>query len=88
MPFSEGTILQLHCMLYRYMPQPGGHWKATNNDIVERYPDGSSRIRFRPVAAHLPERATVDRKREHPAVPRTDHSCGECSHIRRMKCGK
>lgn len=53
MPFSEGTVLQLHGMLYRYMPQPGGHWKATNNDIVERHPDGSSRIRFRPVAAHL-----------------------------------
>ncbi|MSQ71556.1 MAG: Fic family protein [Betaproteobacteria bacterium] len=53
MPFSEGTILQLHGILYRYMAQPGGHWKATNNDIVERHPDGSSRIRFRPVAAHL-----------------------------------
>lgn len=53
MPFSEGTVLQLHGLLYRYMPQPGGHWKATNNDIIERHPDGSSRIRFRPVAAHL-----------------------------------
>ncbi|MBL0420161.1 Fic family protein [Ramlibacter sp. AW1] len=53
MPFSEGTVLQLHHILYRYMPQPGGHWKATNNDIIERHPDGSSRIRFRPVAAHL-----------------------------------
>jgi hypothetical protein len=46
-------VLQLHGILYRYMPQPGGHWKATNNDIIERHPDGSSRIRFRPVAAHL-----------------------------------
>lgn len=53
MPFSQSTILQLHSMLYRYMPQPGGHWKATNNDIVEHHPDGNSRIRFRPVAAHL-----------------------------------
>ncbi|PLY58662.1 Fic family protein [Herbaspirillum sp. BH-1] len=60
MPFSEGTILQLHSMLYRYMPQPGGHWKATNNDIVERHPDGSSRIRFRPVAAHLTPMAMTD----------------------------
>lgn len=24
MPFSEGTVLQLHGILYRYMPQPGG----------------------------------------------------------------
>jgi Fic family protein len=60
MPFSEGTVLQLHGILYRYMPQPGGHWKATNNDIVERHPDGSSRIRFRPVAAHLAPMAMID----------------------------
>ena len=60
MPFSEGTVLQLHGMLYRYMPQPGGHWKATNNDIVERHPDGSTRIRFRPVAAHLTPIAMAD----------------------------
>ena len=53
MPFTEGTLLQLHTMLYRYMPQPGGRWKASNNDIIERHPDGSTRIRFRPVAAHL-----------------------------------
>lgn len=53
MPFSLGTVAQLHSVLYHYMPQPGGHWKATNNDIVERHPDGTSRIRFRPVAAHL-----------------------------------
>ena len=60
MPFSEGTVLQLHSILYRYMPQPGGHWKATNNDIIERHPDGSSRIRFRPVAAHLTPMAMTD----------------------------
>lgn len=60
MPSSEGTIQQLHSMLYRYLPQPGGHWKATNNDIIERHPDGSSRIRFRPVAAHLTPMAMVD----------------------------
>ena len=60
MPFSEGTVLQLHSMLYRYMPQPGGHWKATNNDIIERQPDGRSRVRFRPVAAHLTPMAMAD----------------------------
>ena len=60
MPFSEGMVLQLHSMLYRYMPQPGGHWKATNNDIIERHPDGSSRIRFRPVASHFTPMAMAD----------------------------
>lgn len=53
MPFSEGVVLQLHTMLNRYMPQPGGRWKAANNDIIERHPDGGTRLRFQPVAAHL-----------------------------------
>lgn len=60
MPFTEGTLLQLHGILYRYMPQPGARWKSTNNDIIERHPDGSSRVRFRPVAAHLVSSAMAD----------------------------
>lgn len=47
-------------MLYRYMPQSGGRWKATNNDIVERHPDGSTRVRFRPMAARLTPMAMTD----------------------------
>jgi hypothetical protein len=38
MQVSEGTVLQLVGMLHRYMPQPGDHWKARNNDIAERNP--------------------------------------------------
>ena len=60
MLLSEGAVQQLHGILYRYMPKPGGHWKATNNDIVERHPDGSTRVRFRPVAAHLTPMAMAD----------------------------
>lgn len=60
MPVTEGTVLQLHGMLYRYMPQPSGQWRATNNDIVERHPNGTLRIRFRPVAAHLTSIAMAD----------------------------
>ena len=49
MAFSTNVILQLHSMLYRYLPQPGGKWKMTQNEIVERTPDGSvHRIRFVP----------------------------------------
>lgn len=51
--FSENVVLQLHTLLYRDMPQEDGRWKATNNDIIERHPDGASRLRFQPVAAHL-----------------------------------
>lgn len=60
MAFSEGVIQQLHTMLYRYLPQAGGQWKATNNDIVEKHPDGSVRVRFRPVPAHVTPMAMTD----------------------------
>ena len=65
MPFSEGVVLQLHTLLYRYMPQAGGRWKATNNDIIERHPDGTSRLRFQPVAAHLTPMAMTDLTRHY-----------------------
>ncbi|MDO8369577.1 MAG: Fic family protein [Candidatus Nitrotoga sp.] len=38
----------------------GGHWKAINNNIIERHPDGSSRIHFRPVAAQLMPMSMTD----------------------------
>lgn len=60
MPFNEGVVLQLHTVLYRYMPQAGGRWKATHNDIIERHPDGTSRLRFQPVPAHLTPMAMQD----------------------------
>ncbi len=51
MSFSSNVIRQLHGMLYRYQPGSGGRWKSTQNDIVERVPDGSiARVRFRPVS--------------------------------------
>jgi Fic family protein len=67
MPFSAKVILQIHALMYRYMPNPGGRWKQTENTIVERHPDGSSRVRFRPTPAHLAPiqmEALVQRYRE------------------------
>ncbi|MDX2472371.1 MAG: Fic family protein [Candidatus Krumholzibacteria bacterium] len=51
MDFSTGVIRQLHTMMYRYLPQPGGEWKPTDNEIIERNPDGTRLVRFRPVSA-------------------------------------
>lgn len=48
MPFSINVILQLHALIYRYLPNPGGQWKTTDNEIAEIYPDGRKRIRFIP----------------------------------------
>jgi Fic family protein len=61
MPFSMNVILQLHTMLYRYLPQAGGHWKSTQNEIVERNPDGTvRRIRFVPVTPVATPQAMAD----------------------------
>ena len=48
MPFSINVILQLHAWIYRYLPNPGGQWKATDNEITEIHPDGKKRVRFIP----------------------------------------
>lgn len=49
MAFSANVILQLHGMLYRHdAPGRGGRWKMTQNEILERRPDGTTRVRFLP----------------------------------------
>lgn len=53
MLFTPNVILQLHSVLYRYMANPGGRWKATDNEIIETHPDGRKRVRFIPVKAYL-----------------------------------
>ena len=52
MAFQVNVILQLHSMIYRYLPSEGGRWKIADNQIVERNADGSvRRVRFEPVSA-------------------------------------
>lgn len=60
MEFSTNVILQMHSLVCRFMPNPGGKWKATNNEIVEKYPDGTKRVRFVPTTAHLTPQAMED----------------------------
>jgi len=57
MPFTPNVVLQLHRDLYKFMPEEGGRWKNTNNEIIERRSDGSILVRFRPVPAHLTSEA-------------------------------
>ncbi|MCK4505359.1 MAG: Fic family protein [Candidatus Aegiribacteria sp.] len=53
MTFDCNVILQLHSMIYRYLPEPGGHWKHEDNQIIEKNPDGTLiRVKFKPVG-HL-----------------------------------
>lgn len=60
MPLTVNAILQLHSMLYRFHPGTGGRWKATQNDIVERHPDGSTRVLFQPVSSASTPQAMDD----------------------------
>ena len=51
MTLTVNLVLQLHSLLYRFLPDAGGRWKMTQNEIVERNPNGSlQRVRFTPVA--------------------------------------
>lgn len=58
MGFSMNVILQLHSMLYRYMNINAGCWKLSENEIVEKNPDGTvKRVRVKPVSAFDTPRA-------------------------------
>ena len=53
MPLTSNLVLQLHRDLFQFVPGGGGRWKSTGNDITERRPDGTTVVRFKPLAAHL-----------------------------------
>lgn len=56
LPVSEGTIQRLH-HLTRGEIWDAGRYKEKDGDIIERYPDGGERVRFRTVpAAETPAR--------------------------------
>jgi Fic family protein len=61
MPFNHGVVLQLHRIMYSFLPQPGGRWKMVDNEIVEIDPaTGSRRVRFKPVPAVSTPQAMED----------------------------
>lgn len=53
MQVTSNLVLQLHRDLFQFVPGGGGRWKATDNDITETRPDGTTVVRFKPLAAHL-----------------------------------
>jgi Fic family protein len=53
MQLTSNLVLQLHRDLFQFVPGGGGRWKATDNDITETRPDGTTVLRFKPLAAHL-----------------------------------
>ncbi|NBV83262.1 Fic family protein [bacterium] len=50
-PVSSNVVLQLHSLICKYTPNPGGRWKATDNEIIETSSTGEKKIRFKAVSA-------------------------------------
>src|ERR1700735_5337079 len=50
-PLSAGLILHLHRQLFAHTAMAGGAFKTHNNLVVDRSPDGSTTVRFKPVSA-------------------------------------
>jgi len=53
MQLTSNLVLQLHRDLFQFVPGGGGRWKSTGNDITETRPDGTTVVRFKPLAPHL-----------------------------------
>ena len=50
-PVSLNSVTLFHQFLYKHTNQPGGAFKWEDNLIVDRLPDGTERVRFRPPPA-------------------------------------
>jgi Fic family protein len=50
-PLSTGLILHLHRLLFAHTAMPRGAFKTEDNLVVDRSPDGSTTVRFKPVPA-------------------------------------
>jgi Fic family protein len=50
-PFTANVVLQLHGWLFSFLPDRAGQWKAGENEVIERHPDGAKVVRFRPVSS-------------------------------------
>lgn len=49
--FRPGVVEQLHRDLYQFTGARAGQWKKLDNSVEERLPDGTRRVRFRPLSA-------------------------------------
>lgn len=72
-PLNLGLVLHLHRELFSHTETPGGHFKASDNLVVDRSPDGAVEVRFVPVPAARTEHFTaelIDRYTEAAAAGR------------------
>jgi hypothetical protein len=69
---APNVIRQLHRDLFRFSSQNGGEWKAVDNTITERRPDGTVFVRFRPTPAWQTDEAMRDLQENYVASVDTD----------------
>jgi Fic family protein len=50
-PLNQGLLLHLHRLLFSHTAADGGRFKRHDNIVVDKAPDGSVTVRFRPVPA-------------------------------------
>ena len=73
-PLNAGLILHLHRLLFAHTAMPGGVFKKEDNLVVDRSPDGSTTVRFKPVPAASTPFAVDDLiKRYQEAVAAGEH---------------
>ena len=68
MLLTSDLVLQLHRDLYQFVPGGGGRWKSASNDITETRPDGTTVVRFKPLAPHLVPDAMAQLHERHRAA--------------------
>ncbi|MGL5928275.1 MAG: Fic family protein [Dermatophilaceae bacterium] len=59
-PLNVGLLLHLHRELFAHTTHHGGQFKASDNLVVDRSPDGTVEVRFVPVPAARTEYFTVE----------------------------
>ena len=73
-PLNVGLILHLHRLLFAHTAMHGGAFKTEDNLVVDRSPDGSTTVRFKPVSAARTPLAIEDLiGRYHQAVATGEH---------------
>lgn len=50
-PLNAGLLLHTHRLLFGNTASPGGAFKSEDNLVIDRLPDGTSEVRFKPVSA-------------------------------------
>jgi len=73
-PLNAGLLLHVHRLLFSHTAVVGGSFKSQDNLVVDRAPDGTSTVRFKPVSAAKTPYAVDDLiERYSRAITQSEH---------------